>query len=115
MTSVFEDYEEMVIIKDIPLLHVWHHLLPSMAKLIFVSSERRSRCGPQQTCGSKSCQKAQLQERLTSEVADMVSRVETHVVVVVEAEHLCMSMRNNKPGSAVTSAVKAFSERWLQG
>jgi len=54
----------------------------------------------------------QLQERLTSEVADMINEaLKPHgVVVVVEAEHMCMSMRGvTKPGSiAVTSAVRGF-------
>ncbi|MGC7879871.1 GTP cyclohydrolase I, partial [Desulforudis sp. 1190] len=56
----------------------------------------------------------QLQERLTAQVADAIMRkLEPHgVLVVIEAEHMCMTMRGiNKPGAkTVTSAVRGIFE-----
>ncbi|MDI9414868.1 MAG: GTP cyclohydrolase I FolE [Bacillota bacterium] len=117
LTSVFnEDYEEMVIIKDIPFYSMCeHHLLPFHGKAHVAYLPKGGRVvGLSKLARVVEilARRPQLQERLTSEVADMVfQELKPHgVVVVVEAEHLCMSMRGiNKPGSyTVTSAVRGL-------
>ncbi|MBB5172899.1 GTP cyclohydrolase I FolE [Texcoconibacillus texcoconensis] len=113
-----EDHEELVLVKDIPFYSMCeHHLVPFFghAHIGYIPK------GGKVTGLSKLARaveavtsRPQLQERITSTVADSI--VETleplGVIVVVEAEHMCMTMRGvKKPGSqTVTSAVRgAFS------
>lgn len=114
-----ENHEEMVLVKDIPLFSLCeHHLLPFFGRAHVAYIPQRGRL----TGLSKLARvvqlvakKPQLQERLTSEVADViVERLNPQgVVVVMEAEHLCMSMRGvNTPGAlTVTSAVRGLFRR----
>ncbi len=113
---VTDEHEEMVLIKDISFYSMCeHHLLPFYGKahIAYVPS------GGRITGLSKLvrvietvARRPQLQERLTSLVADVVMEVlePKGVVVVVEAEHLCMTIRGvKKPGSVtVTSAVRGL-------
>ncbi len=111
-----EDHEEMVIIKGIPLYSICeHHFLPFIGQAHIVYIPKKGRL----TGLSKlarvvdlAAKRPQVQERLTSEVADMImDRLSPRgVMVVVEAEHLCMSMRGiNKPGHlTITSAVRGL-------
>ncbi|MCL4425486.1 MAG: GTP cyclohydrolase I FolE [Firmicutes bacterium] len=111
-----EDHEEMVLVKDIPLYSMCeHHFLPFFGKAHVVYIPRKGRL----TGLSKLAQlvdlaarRPQLQERITSTVADIImEKLHPHgVVVVLEAEHMCMTMRGvKKPGSvAVTSAVRGI-------
>lgn len=108
------DHEEIVLVKDIPFYSVCeHHLLPFIGKAHVAYIPR----GGKITGLSKLARvvesvahRPQLQERLTAQVADaLVSRLDPlGVMVVVEAEHLCMTMRGvRKPGAVtVTSVVR---------
>lgn len=114
-----EPHEEMVIVRDIPFYSVCeHHLLPfhGVAHVGYIPHGRVvgiSKLARVVDCLAK---RPQLQERLTSQIADTI---EQHlkprgVMVVVAAEHLCLTMRGiKKPGSrVVTSANRgAFRER----
>jgi GTP cyclohydrolase I len=117
LTTFDENHDELVLVKDIPLystcehhLVTWHGTaavgyvpgvdgritgLSKLARVVDLYSKR-----------------PQVQERLTSQVADAVMRkLEPRgVIVVVEAEHLCMAMRGiRKPGSrTMTSAVRGI-------
>ncbi|QSQ08836.1 GTP cyclohydrolase 1 [Koleobacter methoxysyntrophicus] len=111
-----EDHEEMVLVRDIPFYSMCeHHLLPFMGKAHVAYIPRKGRL----TGLSKLARvvetvskRPQLQERITSEIADAIMEVlNPHgVAVVIEAEHMCMSMRGvRKPGAiTVTSAVRGI-------
>lgn len=108
------DHEEMVMVKDIPFYSICeHHLVPFAGKAHVVYIPTKGKI----TGLSKLirvvegfAKRPQVQERLTGEIADclMTKLKPRGVLVVVEAEHLCMSMRGvKKPGTvAVTSAVR---------
>lgn len=113
---VSDEHEEMVLIKDISFYSMCeHHLLPFYGKahIAYIPA------GGRITGLSKLvrvieviARRPQLQERLTSLVADVVMEMlnPKGVVIVVEAEHLCMTIRGvKKPGSiTVTSAVRGL-------
>lgn len=108
-------HEEMVLVRDIPMYSVCeHHLLPfhGVAHVAYIPGEGGRVTGLSKVARLVEgyARRPQVQERLTSQVADaMVDRLGVRgVLVVVEAEHLCMSMRGiRKPGSnTVTSAVR---------
>lgn len=111
-----ESHEEMVILKDIPLYSMCeHHLLPFSGKASIAYIPRLGKIIGLNTlaklvdCLSK---RLQIQERLTKEIADhLVSSLSPQgVMVVIKAEHLCMTMRGaKKPGSiTLTSAVRGI-------
>jgi len=109
-----EKHDEMVLIKNIPLYSMCeHHLLPfaGVAHVAYIPKEGRivglSKIARVVDILSR---RLQVQERLTKQIADLI---DTHlkplgVMVVIEAEHMCMSMRGaKKPKSmTVTSAVR---------
>ncbi|MGM0921653.1 MAG: GTP cyclohydrolase I FolE [Bacillota bacterium] len=109
-----EDHEELVLVKDIPFHSMCeHHLVPFFGKAHIAYIPK----GGKVTGLSKLaraveavCRRPQLQERITSTIAEsIVDSLEPHgVMVVVEAEHMCMTMRGvKKPGSkTITSAVR---------
>lgn len=108
-------HDEMVLVRDIPMYSVCeHHLLPfhGVAHIAYIPSEDGHVTGLSKLARLVEgyARRPQVQERLTAQVADaMVERLGVRgVLVVVEAEHLCMSMRGvRKPGaSTVTSAVR---------
>jgi len=116
LRSTFDiGHDEMVLVKDIPVLSCCeHHLLPfhGVAHVGYIPA-----VGGHVTGLSKLARvvdvvarRPQVQERLTTQVADaLVQALEPRgVIVVVEAEHLCMSMRGVRtPGArTVTSAVR---------
>ena len=120
LTPVFnEEHEEMVIIKDIPFYSMCeHHLLPFHGKAQVVYLPKGGRVvGLSKLARVVEivARRPQLQERLTSEVANMIfETLKPHgVIVVVESVHLCMTMRGiSKPGSvAVTSAVRGLFKK----
>lgn len=109
-------HEEIVLLKGIPLYSVCeHHLLPFIGKANVAYIPRQGRV----TGLSKIARvvdvlarRPQVQERLTSQVADIIMEKlrPLGVMVVIEAEHLCMSMRGvQKPGTlTITSAVRGI-------
>ena len=111
-----ENHEEMVLVKDIPIYSVCeHHLLPfvGVAHVVYLPRKGRilglSKIARIVDTISK---KPQLQERLTSQVADVIMEAinPLGIGVIVEAEHLCMTMRGiKKPGSkTITSALRGI-------
>ncbi len=109
-----EDHEELVLIKDI-VFHSFceHHLMPFWGKahLGYIPSKGKlvglSKLARVVDCLSK---RLQIQERLTSQIADTLFETlhPKGVIVVLEAEHMCMNMRGiQKPGSTtITSALR---------
>jgi GTP cyclohydrolase I len=116
LTATFEaNHDELVLVRDIPLYSVCeHHLLPWVGKahVAYIPGEDGRITGLSKLARLVEgyARRPQVQERLTSQVADTLAKVlePRGVVVVVEAEHLCMSMRGvQKPGATtVTSAVR---------
>ncbi|WP_066635679.1 GTP cyclohydrolase I FolE [Desulfolucanica intricata] len=109
-----EEHEEMVLVKDIPFYSMCeHHLLPFFGKahVAYIPHNGKvtglSKLARVIEAYSK---RPQLQERLTSQIADCImNRLKPYgVLVVVEAEHMCMTLRGvKKAGSkTVTSAVR---------
>lgn len=119
--SIFhnEDHEEMIIVKNIPFYSMCeHHLVPFIGKAHVVYIPTKGRV----TGLSKLvrviegfAKRPQVQERLTSQIADcLMERLKPRgVLVIIEAEHLCMSMRGvKKPGAiTTTSAVRGVLQK----
>ena len=111
-----EKYEELVLVKDIPFYSTCeHHLVPFFGKAHVAYLPKGGRlCGLSKLARivDSVAKRPQLQERITATVADSLMEALSPygVVVVVEAEHMCMTMRGiKKPGSqTVTSAVRGF-------
>lgn len=109
-----EDHEELVLVKDIPFYSVCeHHLVPFYGKAHVAYIPKNGKVtGLSKLARAVEAvsRRPQLQERITSTVANAImEKLEPHgVMVVVEAEHMCMTMRGvQKPGSkTVTSAVR---------
>jgi len=118
MVRVFdaETYDEMVLVKDIPFYSMCeHHLLPfhGHAHVAYIPRAGRiTGISKLARIVEAYARRLQLQERMTQEIADSLNRAldPKGVMVVVEAEHLCMTMRGvKKPGSlTVTSVVKGL-------
>ncbi|MEL7667338.1 MAG: GTP cyclohydrolase I FolE [Actinomycetota bacterium] len=115
-----EGHQEMVLIRDIPLYSVCeHHLVPFLgrAHVAYIPSKEGRICGLSKIARLVDvfAKRPQVQERLTSQIADtLVEQLDPQgVLVVIEAEHLCMSMRGvRKPGTVTTtSAVRGIFER----
>lgn len=114
-----EQHEELVLVKDIPFYSTCeHHLVPFFGKAHVAYLPKGGRL----TGLSKLARvveivakRPQLQERITADVADIImDNLNPYgVVVVVEAEHMCMTMRGvKKPGSkTVTSAVRGIFKK----
>jgi GTP cyclohydrolase I len=111
-----EQHDEMVLLKDISLYSMCeHHLLPFYGKahVAYIPNQTRiTGLSKLVRVVETLSRRPQLQERLTTQIADtiMSALCAKGVVVVVEAEHLCMSIRGvKKPGSlTVTSAVRGI-------
>jgi len=115
-----EGHQEMVLVKDIPLYSMCeHHLVPFMgrAHVGYIPSKDGRICGLSKLARVVDvfAKRPQVQERMTSQIADtIVAELKPQgVIVVIEAEHLCMSMRGvKKPGAVTTtSAVRGIFER----
>jgi len=109
------DHDEMIMVKDIPLTALCeHHMLPfnGKAHVAYIPNKDGRITGLSKIARVVDvCSKRlQVQERLTTQVADAIEKAlePRGVFVVIEAEHLCMTMRGvKKPGSlTVTSAVR---------
>jgi GTP cyclohydrolase I len=108
-------HDEMVMVKDIDVYSMCeHHLIPwhGRAHVAYIPNSEGRITGLSKLARLVEgfARRPQVQERLTTQVADAVERTlaPAGVLVVVEAEHLCMSMRGiRKPGAlTVTSAVR---------
>ena len=118
LTKVFDaDHDEMVLVRDIELYATCeHHLVPffGAAHIGYIPNEKGQITGLSKLARLVDiyARRPQVQERMTSQIADaLVANLEPRgVIVVIEAEHLCMSMRGvRKPGArTVTSAVRGI-------
>lgn len=117
-TVFHEEHEELVLVKDIPFYSMCeHHLVPFYGKahIAYIPKGGKvaglSKLG---RCVETVARRPQLQERITSTVAEtMMEMLEPKgVYVVIEAEHMCMTMRGlKKPGSkTVTSVARGIYE-----
>ena len=108
-----QKHDEIILIKNIPLYSLCeHHLLPFLGKahVAYIPDKRITGLSKIARVVDVLAKRLQVQERLTKQIADLI---DTHlkplgVMVVIEAEHMCMSMRGaKKPKSlTVTSAVR---------
>jgi GTP cyclohydrolase I len=121
LTVVFEaDHDEMVMVRDIPMYSACeHHLLPWVGKahVAYIPNDDGRVTGLSKLARLVDgyARRPQVQERLTSQIADTLDATlrPKGCMVVIEAEHLCMTMRGiRKPGSTtVTSAVRGLFRR----
>jgi GTP cyclohydrolase I len=115
---VHEQHRELVMVKDIPFYSMCeHHLVPFHGKAHVAYLPKGTLTGLSKLARLVEVytRRPQLQERLTTQIAEtLMDVVDPYgVLVVIEAEHLCMSMRGvRKPGSiTVTSAVRGTFAR----
>jgi GTP cyclohydrolase IA len=118
LTTVFDaDHEEMVLVRDIELYSTCeHHLVPffGRAAVGYIPNEKGQITGLSKLARLVDvyARRPQVQERMTSQIADALMDIlePRGVIVIIEAEHLCMSMRGvRKPGAkTVTSAVRGI-------
>jgi len=111
------DHDEMIMVRDIPLYSVCeHHVLPwvGTAHVAYIPNKDGRITGLSKIARvvDLCAKRLQVQERLTTQIADAIDEAlePRGVFVVIEAEHLCMTMRGiKKPGSkTVTSAVRGL-------
>jgi GTP cyclohydrolase I len=112
-----EEHDEMVMVRDIPFTSLCeHHMVPFMGKahVAYIPGEHGQITGLSKLARLVDgyARRLQVQERMTRQVADAIDEIlkPKGALVVIEAEHLCMSMRGvKKPGSVtVTSAVRGI-------
>ncbi len=108
-----EEYDEMVLVRDISFTSMCeHHLLPfsGVAHVAYIPNGRVTGLSKLARVVDEVARRPQVQERMTGQIADMVEQEldSQGVAVVVSAEHSCMSIRGiRKPGSrTVTSALR---------
>ena len=115
-----EDHQELVLVRDIPIYSTCeHHLVPffGVAHIGYIPGESGQVTGLSKLARLVDlfAKRPQVQERLTSQVADaLVDKLGAQaVIVVIECEHLCMAMRGiRKPGAmTITSAVRGGFKR----
>ncbi|HEV7212913.1 MAG TPA: GTP cyclohydrolase I FolE [Blastococcus sp.] len=116
-TTFDEDHDELVLVKDIPMYSTCeHHLVPfhGVAHIGYIPGEDGRVTGLSKLARLVEvyARRPQVQERMTGQIADALADVlkPRGVLVIIEAEHLCMAMRGiRKPGSTtVTSAVRGI-------
>jgi GTP cyclohydrolase I len=118
LTTTFDiGHAEMVLVRDIEMYSTCeHHLVPfhGVAHIGYIPNENGRVTGLSKLARLVDvyARRPQVQERLTTQIADALVRIlqPRGAIVVIEAEHLCMSMRGvRKPGSkTVTSAVRGI-------
>jgi GTP cyclohydrolase I len=114
-----EEHEELVLVKDIPFYSVCeHHLVPFFGKAHVAYLPKDGRLTGLSKLArviEDLAKRPQLQERITKKTADIIMEELNPygAIVVVEAEHMCMTMRGvKKPGSkTITSAVRGVFEK----
>ncbi|WP_062336906.1 MULTISPECIES: GTP cyclohydrolase I FolE [Herbidospora] len=118
LTTVFDaDHDEMVLVRDIEIYSTCeHHLVPfhGVAHIGYIPNDKGQVTGLSKLArlADLYARRPQVQERLTSQVADALMEVlkPRGAIVVIEAEHMCMTMRGvRKPGAkTITSAVRGI-------
>lgn len=118
MDVVFDaGHDEMIMVRDIPLFSTCeHHLVPFLghAHVAYIPNVKGQITGLSKIARVVDLlsKQPQVQERLTTQIADAIEKAldPRGVLVVIEAEHLCMTMRGvKKPGAqTVTSAVRGI-------
>jgi GTP cyclohydrolase I len=120
--ALFEvDYDEMVIVKDVEFFSMCeHHLLPFFGKahVAYVPNGRVIGLSKVPRVVDVFARRLQVQERLTTEIADAIQEaIEPQgVAVILEAQHLCMMMRGveKQHSATVTSAMRGVFKEQLQ-
>jgi len=115
------DYDEMVIVKDVEFFSMCeHHLLPFFGKahIAYVPNGKVIGLSKIPRVVDVFARRLQVQERLTTEIADAISEAidPQGVAVIVEAQHLCMMMRGveKQHSATVTSAMRGVFKTQLQ-
>nr|WP_204065330.1 GTP cyclohydrolase I FolE [Planobispora siamensis] len=118
LTKVFDvDHDEMILVRDIEVYSTCeHHLVPfhGLAHVGYIPNDKGQVTGLSKLARLVDvyARRPQVQERMTSQIADALMRVlePRGVIVVIECEHLCMTMRGvRKPGAkTTTSAVRGM-------
>jgi GTP cyclohydrolase I len=115
------DYDEMVIVKDIEFFSMCeHHLLPFFGKahIAYVPNGKVIGLSKIPRVVDVFARRLQVQERLTTEIADAISEAidPQGVAVILEAQHLCMMMRGveKQHSATVTSAMRGVFKTQLQ-
>lgn len=110
-----QTHDEIILVKDIPVYSVCeHHLIPFIGKahVAYIPDKKITGLSKIARAIDVLARRLQVQERLTAEAADIImdKLKPKGVMVVVEAEHLCITMRGiKKPGSkTVTSVVRGI-------
>lgn len=113
LEAVFrEDYDEVVLVKDIPFCSMCeHHLLPftGVAHIAYIPSGKVAGISKLARAVDHFARRPQIQERMTNQIADLLGTLDPiGVAVILEATHTCMTIRGvRKPGAVVvTSAVR---------
>jgi GTP cyclohydrolase IA len=116
LTTTFDiGHEELVIIRDIEVFsHCEHHLTPfhGMAHVGYIPSGKITGLSKVARLVDLFARRPQVQERLTSQIADAMVEIldAAGVIVIIDCEHMCMSMRGVRKSEArtVTSAVRGI-------
>jgi GTP cyclohydrolase IA len=114
LTTTFDEgHRELVLVKDIEIYsHCEHHLTPfhGVAHIAYIPSGRITGLSKLARLVDVFARRPQVQERLTTQIADALVRIldPLGVLVVIDCEHLCMSMRGVRKPEArtITSAVR---------
>jgi GTP cyclohydrolase I len=114
-TVFTEEYDEIVLVKDIPFASMCeHHLLPFMGKAhaAYIPDGRLLGISKLARMVEVFAKRPQVQERLTNQVADLIEAIvkPKGVAVIIEASHTCMTIRGiKKPGTVIiTSAMRGY-------
>lgn len=112
-----ENHDELILVRDIPLYSICeHHMMPFLgrAHIAYIPNKSGEITGLSKLARvlEVAAKRLQIQERLTTQIAEFIENAlnPRGVFVMIEAEHLCMSMRGvKKPGSiTVTSALRGL-------
>ena len=110
-TTFDEHHEEMVLVRDIPFYSMCeHHLMPFYGKahIAYIPNGKVTGLSKLARTVDVYARRPQIQERLTVQIADALERVlaPKGIMVMLEAEHTCMTMRGiKKPGSKTVTTV----------
>lgn len=106
-----EDHQELVLVRDIPFFsHCEHHMVPfhGIVHVAYIPNGTIVGLSKIARLVEVFARRLQVQERLTSQIADTIQQVlnPLGVAVVINAQHMCMTMRGvQKPGSSTTTSA----------